>query len=886
MLFPADATPFTEHYPPSADQFVDSANCRGKPLAMAELSERLDDYERRLSIMQEELRELRRLAQAHEAVPAAPPSGLPRRQVPVAPPPLTSPPPPEPPAVTLPPSEPSEPFDFSVLLGARALAWTGGAVTLLGIVFFFVLAAERGWIGHGARLALGAVASTLLVGAGAWLRRRHGDTYASVSAFGAGIAGFYATLLAASVLYHLVASPLALACAGGVAALGGAVALAWRSETLAGLGLVGAMLVPVAIAVQAGHLSALGTAFAGAVLAAATLVAVRSDWRGLLLVSFLVTAPQVIAIEFDHHAYATELAIAFWLVYAAGSLWLALRTRLTYLPASLLALSATFGGWSAAFLFDGRTQGIALLAVAGTYAAASSVLFVRDRDTASVLWAISLTVAAVGAASLTSGTTLTFVWAAESAALAWLAKRIAEPRFQLAALGWLGLAFAHGISVDAPLAKLFAENGDAWRAAPSAAALAAATAAVGLCTFDWEPRSEGILARVFEDLRSQQPTLRIVAFALAGAAAIYSASLAVVVLPSSWDRGHVAVAGLWTLIAVCVALTRLRVSSLVVAGAALLLVVFYDLPQLAEVERSWAFAIVAAGTLVVSILFDLASERQLEVPSVVGLVCSVGLASAAAAGLFEGHALGAALLGCGALYAACGVAVLHRRREFASGLGIAGLALAAVATPLLLDGTWVVLAWAAAAIALTQLARYEERLFYAAATFLGLAFVHTILFEAQPSDVFVAHRHPGAGAPAVVLVLIAGAVIAWANEETRRVLTWLSGVLALYAVTLAVLETSETIGGGIDTAFQRGHTAVSAVWGAVGLALLIVGLKRARRELQWGGFALFGVALAKLFVYDLAFLSSVARAFSFIAVGALLVTGGFFYQRLAVQSKV
>ena len=51
------------------------------------------------------------------------------------------------------------------------------------------------------------------------------------------------------------------------------------------------------------------------------------------------------------------------------------------------------------------------------------------------------------------------------------------------------------------------------------------------------------------------------------------------------------------------------------------------------------------------------------------------------------------------------------------------------------------------------------------------------------------------------------------------------------------------------------------------------------------GFALFGISLAKLFVYDLAFLSSVARAFSFLAVGAVLLVGGFFYQRLAVDSR-
>lgn len=63
-----------------------------------------------------------------------------------------------------------------------------------------------------------------------------------------------------------------------------------------------------------------------------------------------------------------------------------------------------------------------------------------------------------------------------------------------------------------------------------------------------------------------------------------------------------------------------------------------------------------------------------------------------------------------------------------------------------------------------------------------------------------------------------------------------------------------------------------------------VGLRRRVQALQLGGFALFGVSLAKPFLYDLAFLSSVARAFSFLAVGGVLLLAGFFYQRLSVDS--
>src|SRR5438876_1071835 len=45
------------------------------------------------------------------------------------------------------------------LLGPKALAWAGGIVTVLGVVFFFVLAVDRGWIGPGLRVTFGAIAS-------------------------------------------------------------------------------------------------------------------------------------------------------------------------------------------------------------------------------------------------------------------------------------------------------------------------------------------------------------------------------------------------------------------------------------------------------------------------------------------------------------------------------------------------------------------------------------------------------------------------------------------------------------------------------------------------------------------------------------------------------
>ena len=113
-----------------------------------------------------------------------------------------------------------------------------------------------------------------------------------------------------------------------------------------------------------------------------------------------------------------------------------------------------------------------------------------------------------------------------------------------------------------------------------------------------------------------------------------------------------------------------------------------------------------------------------------------------------------------------------------------------------------------------------------------------------------------------------------------------TAVLAIYGLSLTILGAFQWVGAAtVETDFQRGHSAVSAFWGLIGLVALYVGLTRDLRGLRLAGFGLFGLALAKLFLYDLAFLSSVTRALSFLAVGAVLLLAGFFYQRLTIEAR-
>src|SRR5262245_20951433 len=247
---------------------------------MSDLSLRLDDFSRRLAAMERELTDLRNIvARAGRVpVPGAPPTPPP--PPPVAWQPVSSRPPAVPPIARAPRPvrEPRE-IDWSALFGAKALAWAGGAVTLLGIVFFFVLAVNRGWIGPVSRVLLGGLASALVFSAGLYVKRRYEELYHSaLAAVGVGIAGGYTTLLAAKLLYDLVPDVAALLIAAAIAAVGVATALAWGSELIAGLGLLGATLAPAAVGLEAGELSAAVTGFAALVFAGTAIVAVRQRW--------------------------------------------------------------------------------------------------------------------------------------------------------------------------------------------------------------------------------------------------------------------------------------------------------------------------------------------------------------------------------------------------------------------------------------------------------------------------------------------------------------------------------------------------------------------------------------------------------------------------------
>jgi uncharacterized membrane protein len=213
---------------------------------------------------------------------------------------------------------------------------------------------------------------------------------------------------------------------------------------------------------------------------------------------------------------------------------------------------------------------------------------------------------------------------------------------------------------------------------------------------------------------------------------------------------------------------------------------------------------------------------------------------------------------------------------------------ALLATERLAVGGWAATAFVVAltsgAIALLARPLREPRLWGAAVVVAGATTVATLVELTPLEQFFVASESPAADVWALFgcVAAVVALVVTARSRLDAGVLAAVAGALALYGVSLLILEVAERVSGAsVETDFERGHTAVSALWALLGLALLVAGLLRGSKPVRWGGLALFGLSLAKLFLYDLAELSSVARAFSFILVGALLLAGGFFLQRLS-----
>jgi uncharacterized membrane protein len=77
----------------------------------------------------------------------------------------------------------------------------------------------------------------------------------------------------------------------------------------------------------------------------------------------------------------------------------------------------------------------------------------------------------------------------------------------------------------------------------------------------------------------------------------------------------------------------------------------------------------------------------------------------------------------------------------------------------------------------------------------------------------------------------------------------------------------------------------SAVWLAYGVVLLLAGIALRSQPARLASAAVIILTVAKVFLYDMAGLTGIFRALSFIGLGLVLVGIGYLYQRLLFRPR-
>ena len=134
-----------------------------------------------------------------------------------------------------------------------------------------------------------------------------------------------------------------------------------------------------------------------------------------------------------------------------------------------------------------------------------------------------------------------------------------------------------------------------------------------------------------------------------------------------------------------------------------------------------------------------------------------------------------------------------------------------------------------------------------------------------------------------LLVSVAAGVVAWVIRGKLAV--WVAGAALLSVLTLITSELLTfgelgSLGSGTrEEARFRAQVYVSVAWGLYAAVLLTVGFVRDLEKLRWAALVVFALTLGKVLLMDMAQLATGYRIGSFLAVGVLLVSASFLYQR-------
>ncbi len=787
------------------------------------------------------------------------------------------------PAPPPPPAPPTNVGGFEESIGSRWAVWVGAIALGLGGIFLVRYSIEQGLVGPGMRIALGLLFSLALLAGGEWLRRSDkglptlplADIPSALT--GAGAVAAFGTIYAAHALYDFIGPAFTFVALGAVG-LGTLVLAGLHGPLLGAIGLVAAFAAPFLVAAKDPNPYVFPIYAAIITAACFALAWIRNwDWLRLAATAVSVILGALTLVATSGGAYPSLVQALAGIVTAAvfvvpGIRFAEMRERGGDVVATVILCAFAF---------------LAMLAVAeGQRELTAVALFgVLAIGVMALAWRAPSVTAAIPATGFFALLIL-LGWAVGMKPSGLADPLGVAPEFPatLSRLTWSGLAFALLFGIGPAVLGVWRRQREAW----VVLTLAATSVVVPLA----------ILAIVYGKVEGFVISPRFAALAMVLAASFGAATEAAHRLRSGQRPGLASASALYAigaLAALAFALTLLLERAWLTLALAVMVAsiawvyTFRPLPHL-----RWVAALAGVGVLI-RVLWDPAINGGDVGQTIVfnWLLPGYGLpalATAAASIMLRKrrgedapvrvlealamvftallvivqvrHAFGAHGLRLFAAPMRFPEAATHTVTMLAFGLGLSRLASAR--TGALWDNA-------------VLFVRYASWAWIAVA--MGFAFNPWVTgADVGPHPVFNwALLGYGLGA------LLAAAVALFDRRAGRLVESRTMGLFALAMlvnylnITVALLFRGEVSLRGIADAELY---AYSAVWLVFGIALLGAGAWLGSRTLRLASAAMVALAVLKVFLIDMAGLTGLWRALSFIGLGLVLLVVGRVYQRV------
>jgi uncharacterized membrane protein len=199
-----------------------------------------------------------------------------------------------------------------------------------------------------------------------------------------------------------------------------------------------------------------------------------------------------------------------------------------------------------------------------------------------------------------------------------------------------------------------------------------------------------------------------------------------------------------------------------------------------------------------------------------------------------------------------------------------------IAIPVFLKTNWATCAWAVEGAVILSLGRKEKILKSLSLVLLGIA-----VFKMFFVDYFILETFPFFFNSIVTIasVFLCANLLSGQKEVENKGLAEFLNILGM----LLVFTFTRT---GTDKFFDKFNhldamksLAITILWGIYALALFIAGIAKDSSPARAAGFLMASLTILKVFFYDFSYLEITFRVLSFVALGIILLTISFIYQK-------